>query len=105
MTGTHLGVEQHGDVLPAAGGQRLPEALQGGGVALVVPVGKVEPRDVHARVHQAAEGLDAPAGGAEGADDLALPAGLIAFGEDLVLTVVLGLKSRQSVVANVILSM
>ena len=72
-------------MLPAAGGQCLPEALQGGGVPLVVAVGEVEPGDVHAGVHEGAQGLDAPAGRAEGADDLALPPGLIALCEDLVL--------------------
>lgn len=74
-------------MLPAAGGQRLPEALQGAGVPLVVPVGEVEPGDVHAGVDEGAEGLDTPARGAQGADDLALPAGFIALGEDLVLAV------------------
>lgn len=73
-------------MLAAAGGQSLPEALQGAGVALVVTVGEVEPGHVHAGVDEGAEGLHAPARGAQGADDLDLPAGLIALGEDLVLT-------------------
>lgn len=72
-------------MLPPAGGQGLAEALERAGVPLVVPVGEVEASHVHARVHESAQGLHAPAGGAEGADDLDLAAGLIAVGEDLVL--------------------
>lgn len=72
-------------MLPPAGGQGLAKALEGAGVSLVVPVGEVEAGHVHACVHEGAQGLHAPAGGAEGADDLDFAAGLIALGEDLVL--------------------
>lgn len=83
--GTNLSVEENGNVLSAAGGQRLSEALQGGRVPLVVAVGEVQSRHVHAGVDQGPQGFHAPAGGTEGADDLALPPGLIAVREDLVL--------------------
>ena len=56
-------------------------------MSLVVTVAKVKASHVHARVHKGAEGFHTPAGGTDGADDLALPAGLITFREDPVLAV------------------
>lgn len=90
----YLGVEHHGHVLVAAGGERLPEAPEGRGVPLVVPVAEVEASHVHAGVDQSSKGLHAPASGADSADDLALPLGLITLREDLVLAVFIPIFGR-----------
>lgn len=81
----YLGVEHDSDVLPAAGGQRLPQAAQGGGVSLVVAVAEVQTRHVHPGIDQLPEGLHAPAGRTESADDLGFPPRLIAVRENLFL--------------------
>lgn len=72
-------------MLATTRGQRLPETLESGGVPLVVTVRKVEPRNVHPRVHKRPEGLYAPARGAQGADDLGLPPRFITLAKDLAL--------------------
>lgn len=74
-------------MLPAAGGQRLPQAAQGGSVSLVVAVAEVQTRHVHPSIDQLSEGLHAPAGGTEGANDLGFPPRLIAVREDLLLAI------------------
>ena len=55
-------------------GDSSSQSLQGGVVRSVISVGKVESRDVHARVDQAAQTFHRPAGWSKGTDDLRLPA-------------------------------
>lgn len=67
-----LGVEQGGDGQAQLFAQAA-DPLEGGLVALVGAVGKVEARDVHAGADQAVNPFFTVGRGAEGADDLGFP--------------------------------